>query len=322
MSISCDIAAALRFTCMNTRAALSLIALILSLIACGTEESAMSRHQVCERLATATCERLTACEPLVAQTGCEARAMARCCPDGVCPELVIADAERLAACEAAVTTMSCTALTDGDMPESCEHLTDPVPDTKPDAGTPPGDAPEGDEGVLEVNWDIYGGGAAVECARFHGTQTIRILATTPQGDTITRDFSCSPLSALTTLPVGVYSIVAQARAGNGTVVQQTTAKSVGVSPAGSSASFTFTVTTTLGGYCAELATAVCNACAPSEATCKTELVSECCGADGICGRAAIVDPQTWSSCLGAWSSGSYCTATSGPAVCQGAIDVF
>lgn len=321
MSISCDIARALRFTCMNTRTALSLIASILSLIACGTEESAMSRHQVCERLATATCERLSACEPLVAQTGCEARAMARCCPDGVCPEAVIADAERLAACEAAVTTMSCTALTDGDMPESCEHLTDPVPDMKPDAGTPPGDGPVADDGVLEVSWDIYAGGTSVECSRFLGTQTIRIIATTPLGTSITRDFNCIEFSALTTLPVGVYSIVAQARSGNGTVVQQTPARSVGVSADGSSTSFTFTVNTTLGGYCAQLANAICNACAPTNTTCKTDVVSECCGADGICGRGAIADPQQFSSCVSAYGSGSYCSGTS-PAVCQGAIDVF
>jgi hypothetical protein len=297
-----------------------LVVVILSIAGCGTEDSAMTRHQVCERLATATCERLAACEPLVAQSGCEARAMATCCPDGVCSQAVIADAERLAACEAAVETMSCTALSDGNMPESCEHLTDPVPTRMPDGGTPPGDGTESGDGVLEVSWDIYAGGASLTCSQFSGTQTIRIIATTPLGASVTRDFTCIEFSALTTLPVGVYSIVAQARSGNGTVVQQTPARSVGVSAAGSRTSFTFTVSTTLGGYCTQLANAICNTCAPTDATCKTDVVNECCATDGICGHAAIADPQKFPSCVSAYGSGSYCSTA--PPVCQGAISVF
>ncbi len=322
MSISCDIVPEPHFTCMNTRVALCLVVLTFSLTACSTDDSPMSRHQVCERLASATCERLSACEPLVAQSGCAAREMSRCCPDGVCAEPVIADAERLAACEDAVSTMSCTALTDGDLPASCDHLTDPVPDVKPDAGTPPpGDGPAVDEGILEVNWSIYAGGTALQCGQFQDTQTIRIIATRAMGSSITREFPCVDFSGLTTLPVGAYSVVAQARSANGTVVQQTTASTVGVSAGGSSASFTFTVTTTLGSYCLQLATAVCNACAPSDTSCKTNAVNECCGTDGICGRAAIADPQAFPACVSAYGSGSYCSGTS-PSVCQGAIDVF
>jgi len=306
---------------MNTRPALPFLVLFVSLTACGTDDSTMSRHQVCERLASATCERLTACEPLVAQSGCTAREMARCCPDGVCPEPVIADEERLSACEAAVATMSCTALTDGNLPASCEDLTDPVPPINPDAGTPPGDTPAADDGILEVNWYILAGGAQLECSQFLDTQTIRIIATPPVGAAITRDFTCIDLSALTTMPVGVYSVVAQARSGNGTVVQQTTASTVGVSALGSSTTFTFTVSSSLGGYCSQLANAVCNACAPSDTSCKTDAINECCGSDGICGRAALADPQQFASCVSAYGSGNYCSG-SAPAVCLGAIDVF
>lgn len=307
---------------MNTRVALSFVVLTFSLTACGTDDSPMSRHQVCERLASATCERMAACEPLVAQAGCAARAMSRCCPDGVCAEPVIADAERLAACEESVATMSCTALTDGDLPASCDHLTDPVPTMKPDAGTPPpGDGPTDDDGILEVTWNIYAGGTSLQCDQFQGTQTIRIIATPATGSPITRDLPCIDFSGLTTLPVGAYSIVAQARSGTGAVVQQTAASTVGVSASGSSTSFTFSVTTTLGSYCLQLATAVCNACAPSDTSCKADAVNDCCGTDGICGRAALADPQTFPACVDAYGSGSYCSGTS-PSVCQGAIDVF
>lgn len=261
----------------------------------------------------------------MAQTGCTAREMAECCPDGVCAEPVIADEERLSACEEAVATMSCTALTDGDLPASCEDLTDPVPTMTPDAGTPdgppPGDGPPAGNGILEVNWSIYAGGTSLTCAQFQGTQTIRIIATPPGGSAITRDFTCLEFSALTTLPVGVYSVVAQARSGNGTVVQQTSASTVGVSAGGSSKTFTFSVSTTLGSYCLQLATAVCNACAPTDTTCKADAVNECCGTDGICGRAALADSQQFASCVSAYGSGSYCSG-SAPAVCQGAIDVF
>lgn len=324
MSISCDIVSAPRFTCMNKRALAPFIALCLCLTACGSDDSYMTRHQVCERLASAACERIAVCEPLVAQNGCVTREMNRCCPDGVCAEDVIATEERLSACEAAVASMSCSELTDGDLPASCDDLTDPVPDMRPDGGMdspPPGDGPDQGDGILEVTWAIYAGGTALTCAQFGGTDTIRIVATPPGGSSITRDFSCIDFSALTTLPSGVYSIVAQARAG-GTIVQQTTASTVGVSASGSTTNFTFSVSTSLGGYCSQLANTICNTCAPSDSTCVTEAINECCANDGICNRAALVDSQQFSQCLSAYASGSYCSGSSSPSVCQGAIDVF
>jgi hypothetical protein len=322
MSISCDIRFGPRFTCMNKRPVFVVLAVFLA--ACGTDESVMTRHQVCERLATAACDRIAACEPLVAPTGCTAREMTRCCPDGICAEPVIATEERVAVCEAAITSMSCSQLTDGDLPPSCEDLTDPLPMT-PDAGMPgdgrpPGDGPNMGDGILEVTWDIYAGGSSLQCSQFHNTDKIRIIATPPGGTAITRDFTCIDFSALTTLPVGVYSIVAQARSGS-TVVQQTAASTVGVYASGSSTSFTFSVTTSFGSYCSQLATTVCNACFPTDTTCTTELINECCANDGLCNNAALADSQRFPQCLSAYGTGSYCTGTA-PTACQGAIQVF
>lgn len=311
---------------MNARWAWLLPSLIVSVVttlaACATDDAAapMTRHQVCERLAASTCERMAACEPTVAPAGCRAREMAACCPDGVCAEAVVADAERLAACEAAVTTLSCSDLTSGNLPDSCRHLTNLLP-VAPDAGTPDGPPSTGPDGVLEVNWAILAGGTSLSCADFLGTQTVRIVATSPTGTTVTRDFSCAQFSALTTLPVGPYSIVAQARSAAGQVVQQSLASTVVVAAAGSSSSFTFQVTTTLGSYCTSLTNTVCDTCAPTETSCKTEVYGDCCAGAGSCGRPALADPQTFAACLSAYGSGSYCTGTS-PPVCQGAIDIW
>lgn len=318
MSIFCDIGRGSRFTCMNTR---TLLAFLL-LTACNSDDSSMSRHQVCERLATASCARLADCEPLVAQDGCTAREMNRCCPDGVCAEAVIATEDRLSACEAAVATMSCSELTDRNLPASCDDLTDPLTETMPDAGphTPPDDGPVTGDGILEVNWVILAGGNTLQCSQFQGTDTIRIIATPPGGTAITRDFSCIDFSGLTNMPAGVYSIVAQARAGS-TVVQQTAASTVGVSASGSTADFQFSITTSFGSYCAQLATAVCNACSPSDSSCVTEAIGECCADDGLCNHAALADSQRFPQCVTAYGSGSYCSGTA-PAVCQGALQVF
>ncbi len=284
----------------------------------------MTRHEVCERLASASCERLAVCEPTVARAGCETRSMARCCPDGVCDEAVIADADRLTACESSITTMSCSDLHDGDLPTSCEHLTDPVPGTKPDDHDdqgPDGGSDAGGDGILEASWAIYAGGSSVSCAQFQGTQTVRIIATSPHGDVVTRDFACDELSALTAMPAGPYSVVAQARTASGQVVQQTAASTVLVTSSGSSASFTFSVTTSLGGYCVSLANAICNTCYPSDTSCKTDVVNECCNSSGTCNRPATANPQTFQSCIDAYNSGGYCGSTA-PAVCNGAVQVF
>ncbi|HEY4059959.1 MAG TPA: hypothetical protein VGM39_25260 [Kofleriaceae bacterium] len=272
----------------------------------------MTRHQVCERLATASCERLADCEPTVAQDGCTAREMNRCCPDGVCAEAVVATEARLSACETAVATMSCSDLTDRDLPSSCDDLTDPLPEAMPDAGhTPPGDGPEQGDGILEVTWTILAGGNSLQCSQFQGTDTIRIIATPPGGTAVTRDFSCSDFSGLTNVPVGVYSVTAQARAG-ATVVQQTPASTV---------DFDFSISTSLGSYCSQLASAVCSACSPSDSSCVTDAINECCANDGLCNNAALADAQRYPQCLSAYGSGSYCAGTA-PSVCQGAIQVF
>jgi hypothetical protein len=299
----------------------SLAALLgVSSLGCGTDDpAAMTRHQVCERLGTASCERLAACEPLVAQAGCEAKEMASCCPDGVCAEPVIADAERMEACEAALTTMSCSDLVDRDLPDSCRDLTDPLPMPMPMPMPEP--EPTGDTGVLEVNWNIYAGGSSLSCDQFNHTTAIRIIATPPAGAAISRDFTCDQGSTLTTLPLGPHSIIAQARTAGGQVVQQTLASTVVVAPSGASTSFTFQVTTTYGQYCSQLATAVCNGCAPGNTTCRAESYADCCGKDGICGRPALADPQAFPACLSAFNSGG-ASCTTAPPVCAGSIDLW
>ncbi|CAN5722826.1 hypothetical protein BH11MYX3_BH11MYX3_28420 [soil metagenome] len=310
---------------MNARttpfALLCILSISLAVPACGSDDT-MNRHQVCERLASASCERLAVCEPTVARAGCETKAMARCCPDGVCDEPVIADADRLSACESSIATMSCSDLHGGDLPTSCEHLTDPVPETMPDAGSGhgPDGGPEQGDGILEINWSIYAGGTALSCTQFQNTQTVRIIATSPHGDVVTRDFNCTVLSALTAMPAGAYSVIAQARTASGQVVQQTAASTVVVSSSGSSMSFTFDVTTSFGSYCVSLANAICNTCAPSDTACKTDVVNECCNTDGVCNRPATANPQTFQSCLDAYNSGAYCSSS--PPVCSGSIQVF
>lgn len=323
MAISCDIAPDPRLTCMNARTLVLALSLLLSLTACGSDDSYMTRHQVCERITTAACDRLVDCEPLLAQDGCIAREMTRCCPDGVCAEPVVATEERLAACETAVAATSCSQLTDGDLPPSCDGLTDPVPEELPDASPPPGDGsggPATGDGVLEVRWQILGsGGATLSCSQFSGTDKIRIVATPPGGAPLTRDFTCVDLSGLANLPSGIYSIVAQARAGS-TVVQQTEAQTVTVSPSYNDAFFIFNASRSFGSYCTQLATAACNACAPSDASCTTDFIGSCCANDGQCNSEAYADPQAFSQCLSAFSTGSYCSSL--PPACQNVIGVY
>lgn len=308
-------------TLLSRSFSLAFSVLSVATLGCGTDEpAAMTRHQVCERLSTAACERLAACEPLVAEAGCHAKEMATCCPDGVCAEPVIANAERMEACETALTTLSCSDLVDRDLPDSCRDLTDPLPMEEEEDEEMPDPEPTGDTGVLEVNWDIDAGGTSITCDQFHQTTTIRIIATPPAGAAITRDFTCDQGSTLTTLPLGPHSIIAQARTAGGQVVQQTLASTVIVAPSGAWKTFTFAVTTTLGQFCSQLATAICNGCAPGDPVCRAEYYAQCCGSDGICGSPALADPQAFPACVAAFNSGAYCTAA--PPVCAGSVDVW
>lgn len=280
----------------------------------------MSRHQVCERLAAAACDRLAVCEPTLAAAGCRVQQMNRCCPDGVCAAPVIADEPHLDACETAVASASCSDLSDGELPASCDHLTDPVP-AQPKPPTDGGPPDTTGDNVLEVSWSMFAGGTQLTCDQFLQTQTIRIVATPPAGAALIRELPCAPQSGLTTLPSGTYSIVAQARTAGGQVNQQALASTVVVGASGAQVGFSFSVTTTLGGFCTQLATAVCNACAPSDSSCKPDAYANCCGASGSCGEPALADPQAFPACLAAYSSGGYCGSTS-PSVCQGSIDVW
>jgi hypothetical protein len=294
---------------MNPRNLLSLSFSLFSvaILGCGDEPSPMTRHEVCERLSTASCERLAACEPLVAQAGCEAKEMATCCPDGVCAEPVIANADRMEACEAALTTMSCSDLAAHRLPDSCSDLTEPPMEEMP-----------GNTGVLEINWEIHAGQSTITCDRFLHTKTIRIIATPPAGTAITRDVTCDLGSTLTTLPRGLYSVIAQARTAGGQVVQQTLASTVAVVPNGASQTFTFQVMTTYGQYCTQLAAAYCTGCAPSDPTCRAEYYADCC-VNGYCGSAALPNEQTFPACLSALTSGAYCTDAP---VCAGSVDIW
>jgi hypothetical protein len=322
MKISCDLRREPRFTGMNAR----IFALSASLLAAACAgDSTMTRHDVCERLAAASCARLAVCEPTVAQTGCVAASMDRCCPDGVCDEAVVADEDRLSACEGAVEQMSCSDLDDGDLPASCDHLTDPVPqelDPGDGAGSGSGDGDGSGSGsdasgVLEVRWYISAGGSTPSCAAF-GAQTVHVVATSASGDKVTTDFDCALGSGLATLPAGPYSIVAQAVGAGGAVVQQTPAETV-VVDGGASVTFTFNVTTSVGGFCVQLASALCGACDPESGTCEQDVVDACCASDGVCNDPALVS-STWSTCLSQSASGSYCSAL--PASCSNAITIF
>lgn len=322
MKISCDLRREPRFTGMNARI-FALFAFLF--VAACAGDSTMTRHQVCERLAAASCARLAVCEPTVAQTGCAAASMDRCCPDGVCDEAVVADEDRLSACETAVAQMSCSDLDDGDLPASCDHLTDAVPqDVEPDDGDGSGSGDgDGDgsgsntSGVLEVRWYITAGGSTPTCAAF-GAQSVHVVATSPSGDKVTIDFDCELGSGLATLPAGPYSIVAQAVGAGGAVVQQAPAQTVFVD-GGASVTFTFNVTTSFGSFCVQLASALCDACDPNNATCDQEVVDACCASDGLCNRPALPS-STWSTCLSDSASGTYCSTS--PASCSNAITVY
>ncbi len=289
------------------------------------EDEGLTVHQVCSRLADATCERAAVCEPTLSENGCVAKAMATCCPDGVCDELVIADEPRIAACERAIETMSCSELTDRDMPSACDNIDDPRPtDAPPSDDPPPSDEdPAMYPGVLEVNWDIVAGGTSLSCNQFHGATKLRIHATNPTAGTITREFACGDFSALTQLPLGPVSIRADLRGANGQVIQETTAQTVVINQTGASVSFQFQVTTRFGTYCTQMAETICAACAPTDTTCKLEIYNSCCGDDGTCNRPALAETSAWSQCLTGWGSGQYCTAAAGsPPSCSGSVDVW
>ena len=271
----------------------------------------MTRHEVCERLGVASCARLTVCEPTVGQAGCLAESMAQCCPDGVCDEPVIADEERVVACETAVATMSCSDLADRDLPESCNHLLDDLPQQQ--QPPPPG------QGVLEVNWEILAGGNAVSCDQFSKTANVRVVATPPDGAAIAREFACVAGGALTTLPTGPYSVLAQARTASGVVVEQTLARTVVIEDTAST-SFTFAVTTSVGQFCAQFTDAVCGACAPTDSSCPNLIFGDCCDDDGACERPGLVDPGTFQACLSAIATGSFCSAL--PPACDHVIVNF
>ncbi|MBA3455249.1 MAG: hypothetical protein H0T42_19315 [Deltaproteobacteria bacterium] len=290
---------------------------------CAGDED-LTLHEVCSRISDAECGRAAVCEPTVNQDGCFAKAMARCCPDGVCDEIVIADEPRLAACERAVETMSCSDLDNGDMPSACENLDTKRPTDDPPSDDPPSDVdPATNPGVLEVNWQIDAGSSTLSCNQFHGATKLRIHATNPSGGTITREFACSDASALTHLPIGPFSIRADLRDASGQVIQETTAQTVVLNTVGVSVYFTFQVTTRFGAFCTQLADKICATCAPTDTTCKVEMYNGCCGDAGTCNRPALAEPAAWNQCLAGWGSGQYCTAGAGsPAVCSGSVDVF
>jgi hypothetical protein len=216
---------------------------------------------------------------------------------------------------------------------------DPTPDafSPPDAFPPPGDAPSSYDGILEVTWEFdshYAGNTIhPSCDALLDTDTIRIIATPVEGalgEPIVRDFSCTDYWAVTTMPVGVYRVVAQARSG-ATVILQSGGGTPGGSKVEVSASrafawFSFEVTTSLEPYCRQLANVVCDTCFPgsgSDSNCMTTYTNAVCviGGDWYGNHPAIVHPERFPQCLTEWASGNYCSGT-GPAVCQSTIAVF
>lgn len=305
------------------RPLLSLCAL-LGLPSCADDDRALTRHEICVRMSTAACDRAAVCDPTVSADGCFARVMDRCCPDGVCDEPVIATEPRMEACEQAIASMSCSDLEDGDRPASCEDLDDPLPQpTPPDAGPSPGDgdpAPDpAGTGVLDLSWWISAGGTSISCAAFYGATTLRVHATDASGTLTTREFPCSHFGAVTSLPVGVYSVRAELLAGT-QLVQQTAASSVYLDASGATRSFTFTVNTRLGAYCQQLGATACAACLPDDTSCETEFYNACCGNEGTCNNPALAQPSAFSACLGAYDSGQYCTTS--PPQCSGIVTVW